>query len=109
MSHLQYKLVTQSDIEYPPEFSAFWVWKIVKLLIFNTLGHEQNSRHFADDIFKYIFLTENVCVLIHFFWFFFHKGPIENMPSLVPVMALRRTANKLLPEQMLTKSMATMG
>ena len=30
----------------------------------NTLRHEQNGSHFADDIFKYLFLNEKFCILI---------------------------------------------
>ena len=30
----------------------------------NLLSHEQNGWHFADDIFKYIFLKENANILI---------------------------------------------
>ena len=32
---------------------------------FNTLRPRQNARHFADDIFKYIFLNENVWISIN--------------------------------------------
>ena len=31
---------------------------------FNTLRPRQNERHFADDIFKRIFLNENIWILI---------------------------------------------
>ena len=37
---------------------------------FNTLWPEQNGCHFADDIFKFIFLHENCCILFRFHWFF---------------------------------------
>ena len=30
----------------------------------NTLMPRQNGRHFADNIFKHIFLTENACISI---------------------------------------------
>ena len=36
----------------------------------NSSHSGQNGRHFADDIFKCIFLTENVCILIAFHWSF---------------------------------------
>ena len=52
----------------------------------------QNGRHFADDIFKCIFLNENLCILIQISLKFVSKGPIDNKWALVQVMAWRRTA-----------------
>ena len=55
-------------------------------LAFNTSRPEQNGRHFADDIFKCIFLNENVWIPIKISLKFVPKGPINNIPALVPVM-----------------------
>ena len=55
----------------------------------------------ADDIFKCIFLNENVRILIQISLKFVRKGSIDNKPALVPVMAWRRTGDKPSPEPML--------
>ena len=43
----------------------------------------QNGRRFPDDIFKYIFLNENVLLSIKISLKFVPKGQINNIPSLV--------------------------
>ena len=50
---------------------------------FNTLRPRQNGRHFADDIFKCIFLNENVWIPIEISLKFVPKGPVDNIPALV--------------------------
>ena len=57
---------------------------------FNTLRPRQNGRHFADDTFKRIFLNENVRIPIKISMKFVPKGPINNIPALVQIMAWRR-------------------
>ena len=71
--------------------------------IFNTLRPRQNGRHFADDIFKCIFLNENVSIAIKISLKFVPKGPISNIPSLVQIMAWRRPGNKPLSEPMMAR------
>ena len=46
----------------------------------NTLRPRQNGRHFPHDIFKWIFLNENVWILINISLKFVPKGPINNIP-----------------------------
>ena len=53
-----------------------------------------------DDIFKCIFLDENVYISIQISLQFVPKGPINNMPALVQIMAWRRPGDKLLSEPM---------
>ena len=50
----------------------------------------QNGRHFADDIFKYIFVNEKLCSLIRLSLKFVPKDLINNKSSLVQVMAWHR-------------------
>ena len=69
--------------------------------IFNTLRPRQNGRHFADDIFKTISLNENIWILIHISLKFVPKGQINNIPSLVQMMAWRRPGDKPLSEPMM--------
>ena len=52
-----------------------------------TLRPRQNDRRFADDTFKRIFLNENVRILIKISLKFVPKGPINNNPALVQIMA----------------------
>ena len=59
-----------------------------------TLSPEQNDRQFADDIFKCIFLKEDVRILIQISTKFGHDGDIDNGLALVQVMAWHRTGNK---------------
>ena len=48
----------------------------------NTLRLRQNGRHFPGDIFKCIFLSENVRIVIKISLKFVPKGPINNIPTL---------------------------
>ena len=68
---------------------------------FNTLRPKQNGRHFADDIFKYIFLNERVSIAIKILLKFVPNGPINNIPALVQIMAWRRSGDKPLSEPMM--------
>ena len=65
---------------------------------FNTLRPRQNRRHFADDIFRCNFFNENVSISIKISLKFVPKGPINNIPSLVQIMAWRRPGDKPLSE-----------
>ena len=69
----------------------------------NTLRPGQNGRHFADNIFKCIFLNENVWIPIKISLKFFPKGPINNIPALVQIMAWRRPGDKPLSEAMMVR------
>ena len=60
------------------------------------------ATHFADNIFKVIFFSENCCILTQIPLKFVHKGPINNKPALVQIMAWRQTGDKPLSEPMLT-------
>ena len=66
----------------------------------NSLRPRQNGRHFADDIFKCIFLNENVWIPIKISLKFVPKSRINNMPTLVQIMAWRRSGDKPLSEPM---------
>ena len=67
----------------------------------NTLRLRQNCRHFADDIFKCIFLNENVWISLQIWLKFVPKVPINNIPPLVQIMAWRRSGDKPLFEPMM--------
>ena len=64
----------------------------------NTLRLRQNGLHFPDDILKWIFLNENIWILIKISLKFVPGGPINNIPALVQIMAWRRPGDKPLSE-----------
>ena len=66
-----------------------------------TLRQRQNGRHFRDDIFKCIFLFENVWIWIKISLKFVPKVRINNIPALVQIMAWRRIGDKPLSEPMM--------
>ena len=67
----------------------------------NTLRPRQNGRHFADDIFKWIFLNKNLWIPIKISLTFVPQGPINNIPALVQIMAWHRPGDKPLSEAMM--------
>ena len=54
-----------------------------------------------DDIFKCIFFNENVWISITISMKFAPKGPINDIPALVQIMAWRRPGDKPLSEPMM--------
>ena len=70
----------------------------------NSLRPRQNGRHSADDIFKRIFLNENIRISIKISLKFVSKGLIKNIPALVLIMAWRRPGDKPLSEPMMVRS-----
>ena len=73
---------------------------------FNMLTHlplDKMADTIADDIFKHIFLNEDVRILIQILLKFVPMGSNDNKSALVQVMAWRRTSDKPLPEQTLTQ------
>ena len=68
---------------------------------FNTLRPRQDGRHFADDIFMCVFFNEKCCILIKCSLKYVRKGPIDNNPALVQIMAWRRSGDKPLSEPMM--------
>ena len=69
--------------------------------IFNTLRPRQNGRHFPDDIFKCIFLDENVQIAHKIWLMFAPKIPINNIPELVQIMAWHRQGEKPFSESIM--------
>ena len=73
-----------------------------EITVINTLRPRQNGRHFARDTFKHIFLNENVCTSIDISLKFVAKGPNNNIPALVQIMAWHRPGDKPLSEPVLS-------
>ena len=71
----------------------------------NTLRQRRNRSHFADDIFKWIFLNENIWILIWISLKFIPKCPVDLIPALVQIMARCRPGDKSLSEPMMVRSL----
>ena len=56
----------------------------------NKLRSGLDGCQYHDDIFKYILLNENIWNSIEISLKFVLKGPIDNIPALVQIMAWRR-------------------
>ena len=63
----------------------------------------QNGHHFADDIFKWIFFNENIWISIQISMEFVPKGPVNNIPALVQIMAWCQSGIKPLSEPMMVR------
>ena len=61
------------------------------------------AAFFADDIFKYIFVNENIWISIRISLKFVPKAQIDNKQALVQVMAWGRNGDKPLPEPILSQ------
>ena len=68
-------------------FSSFSLQNDV--FVINTLKPRHNGCHFPDDLFKCIFLNENLWTSIQSSLKFVHKAPIKNISALVQIMACR--------------------
>ena len=66
----------------------------------NSMRPRQNGRHLPDDIFKCIFLNENVWISLKISLKFVPRIPINNIPALVQIMAWHRPGDKPLSEPM---------
>ena len=67
----------------------------------NSLRPRLNRRYNTDDITKCIFLKENFWIPTIVSLKFDPKGPINNIPALVQIMAWRRPGDKPLSEPMM--------
>ena len=81
-------------------FCFFGILSEISCTVVNTLRPRQNGRHFLDDIFKFIFLRENVWISLKISLTFVPNGLINNIPALVQIMAWRRPGDKPLSESM---------
>ena len=69
----------------------------------NTLRPRQNGHRFTEDIFKHIFLNENVRISIWISLKFVLKGPVNNIPALVQIMAWCQPGDKPLSDPMMVR------
>ena len=76
---------------------------MMQYFLINLFPPGQNGRHFADDIFRWIFVNEKFCILINISMKFVPKGLNNDIPTLVHIMAWCRIGDKPLSEPMLTE------
>ena len=80
--------------------------RILATSLLNTLRPRQNGCHFQDDTFKRILLNESNIISIRFSLEFVPTGAINDIPTLVQIMAWRRPGYKPLPEAIMISLMA---
>ena len=78
-----------------------WLKFVDHTISFNPFKPRQNGRHFPDDIFKCIFLNENVPISITISPKFVPKGLINNIPAMVQIKVWRRPGDKPLSEPLM--------
>ena len=77
------------------------IWTNKSYETLNTLRPRQNGRHFTDNIFKCILLNENVWISIITSLKFAPKSQVDNIPTVVQIMAWWQPGNKPLSEPMM--------
>ena len=104
-----------SEISYNSFRSRKCIWICTQQNLGQELGHQQtqcwtqsyhikaenDGHHFPEDIFRCIFLKENEWISIKISLKLVPKGSINNIPSLVQIMAWRWPGNKPLSEPMM--------
>ena len=85
--------------------ASFYTWIPINIsaqtILVNTLRPRQNGCRFEDDIFKCIFLNENVWIMIKISLNFVTKGSINDIPALVQIMDWSQPGNKPLSKPMM--------
>ena len=65
-----------------------WSFPINRWYIINTFRRRQNCRDLADDMFKCIFLNENIWIAIKISLKIDPNGPFNNIPALDQLIIL---------------------
>ena len=88
-------MVLKTQKMWPHHESPWWP--------INSTPRGQNGHHFADNMFRCIFVNEKFCILIESSLKFVPKGPIDDNPALVQIMGWCWIGDKPLSEAMLTQ------
>ena len=95
-SRSQPRSISRSRISFVPSCTAIIAavapgeenhGKSNKLKLLTHWGTNKNGHHFPDDIFKCLFLNENVWISIKISLNFVPKGSINNIPALDEIIA----------------------
>ena len=100
--HMLFK--TYTHFPYVFIYNACFCYNL-SICYINILRLRQNGHHFAEDTFKCIFLYENIRISIKISLKFVPKGPINNNPALVQIMAWHRSGDKPLSEAIMVSLM----
>ena len=96
------------SVDVPWNLIDVWLtnWPLEETAVIFTQHIEAETKWppFADDIFKNIFFYENARILIRTSLNFVPKGPIDNIPALVQIMAWRQPSAKSIFEPMMVRS-----
>ena len=76
--------------------------KALKFVLTHRGRDEIDAIYFADDIFKCILLNENILISIKISLRCILKGPINNIPALVQIVAWRRPLSEPMVVSLLT-------
>ena len=74
--------------------SGKWRPYCLKTKMAAILSHDKKAAIFPDNIFEWIFWNENVWISINISLKFVPRGPINNIPTLLQVMAWRQPGDK---------------
>ena len=77
------------------------LWFYIGVIFFDKLRPRPNGRYFREYIVKSIFLNDNVYIFIKISLKFVLKGPFNNIPALVQIMAWRRPGDRVQSEPMM--------
>ena len=100
-SYFYYGYILSKDLPVLHKTCKATVFVHVISLYILLIEAETNGRHFADDVFKCIFRNDNAWSPIKISLKFVPKGPINNIPALVQIIAWRRSGDKPLSEPMM--------
>ena len=89
-------IIEHRDISYTWAFG-------IRSAVFNSSSPWQNDRHFADDIFRRIFMKTKNCISIRISLKIVPNGAIDNNSAMLQIMAWRRTGDEPVSESMLTQ------
>ena len=81
----------------------FATWPAFTKYFINTMRPRPNVRHYADNTFKCIFSREKVEILINISLKYVPMVLIDNILSLVQIMAWRQPGDKPLSEAMIVR------
>ena len=99
--HYTHNKYNNTLLEFSSPFASWSHWPWTCWWSVNTLRPRQDGLYFVDDVLKCIFLNENMWISLKSPLKFIPRGPFNNIPALVQIMACRRPGNKPLSESML--------
>ena len=88
-------------INITPSGECEWRQILWVMLVLPHWGQGKPGNRYADDIFKFIFLTENYSILIQVPLVFIPMGSVNNKRALVQIAAWHRTGDKPSSELMM--------